>query len=203
VTSIDLSSDGRYLVSGSADDYIVVYDIFNKKIHKKISAHEDDVLSIALSGDGNWIVSTGADRRINIWDTQSARLIHSNSDVKSWTRDVSFIESDTQLISCSDDSRVHYWDFTVDGKLYPRNNVRYGFDRLLSVDYSDNDDVTAAGGLDGSLRIKFKFGKYAYRSRNPISKIIYGTNSQGTIRVFLATLGKGVMLIEGSDLVLD
>ena len=57
VTSVALSGDGRYIVSGSDDGTVAVWDLQTGARLHQLTGHQGVVTSVALSGDGRHIVS--------------------------------------------------------------------------------------------------------------------------------------------------
>jgi WD40 repeat protein len=74
VSSIAFSSNGRYLVSGSIDKTICVWNLQSGVCEKVLKGHAHPVTSIATShhmDDGFFIVSGSLDGTIRIWDFRS------------------------------------------------------------------------------------------------------------------------------------
>jgi WD40 repeat protein len=67
VTSVCLSFDGRYALSGSADRTVRLWELASGRCLRTFSGHADAVTSVALSPDGRWAVSGGADRTLKVW----------------------------------------------------------------------------------------------------------------------------------------
>ena len=62
-----MAMDGRFLVSGSDDHTIIVWNTRTGEIVKKIGEHKDKITSLALSHDGKSVVSSSRDKSIKIW----------------------------------------------------------------------------------------------------------------------------------------
>lgn len=69
-----LQYDDEYLVSGSSDCTIIIWDIkTGYKPLRKIAGHEDSVLNLRF--DKKYIVSCSKDKTIKIWDTKTGEYI--------------------------------------------------------------------------------------------------------------------------------
>src|SRR5690606_5922586 len=76
VFSLCLSPDGKYLLSGSRDAHLKVWDAENKfYLLHTIPAHLFTVNHIAFHPDGKLFASAGRDKHIKIWDAQSFQLL--------------------------------------------------------------------------------------------------------------------------------
>ena len=75
MSSVALSGDGRYIVSGSGDGTVAVWDLQTGARLHELTGHQGGVNSVALSGDGRHIVSGSDDGTVAVWDLQTgARL---------------------------------------------------------------------------------------------------------------------------------
>ncbi|THU93458.1 tricorn protease domain 2-containing protein [Dendrothele bispora CBS 962.96] len=76
IISINLSCDGRTLVSGDVEGNIKLWDLFSgKEVDISIEGHDEQVNSVAFSADGKKIVSGSSDKTIRLWDTATGAQI--------------------------------------------------------------------------------------------------------------------------------
>ena len=76
VNSVALSGDGRYIVSGSDDGTVAVWDLQTGARLHELTGHHGGVSSVALSGDGRHIVSGSDDGTVAVWDLQTGARLH-------------------------------------------------------------------------------------------------------------------------------
>jgi WD40 repeat protein len=67
VTSVCLSFDGRYALSGSTDTTVKLWDITDGQCLRTFAGHADAVTSVAFSADGRFALSGSADRTLRVW----------------------------------------------------------------------------------------------------------------------------------------
>ena len=84
VNSVAISTDNKYIVSGSWDKTIKIWDIKTGECLNTLEWYSDWVNSIAISPDGNYIVLGSRDKTIKIWDIKTGECLntlegHSNS----------------------------------------------------------------------------------------------------------------------------
>jgi WD40 repeat protein len=114
VFSLAFSPCGRYLLSGSRDAHLKVWNVENFSLHKDIVAHLYAINHIVYSPDNQYFATCSMDKSIKVWDAQSFKLLkvidksrhagHATSINKLvWT---SF---ENYLISGSDDRFLAVW----------------------------------------------------------------------------------------------
>ena len=104
------SPDGRYVVTGSNDKTLTVWDAFRPdETHTRLFSPKDDVLGVDMSPNGKFVAAASADGTIYIWDwTAENRLakIVGHTDIVS---DVSFSPDGRFLASASGDRTSRVW----------------------------------------------------------------------------------------------
>ena len=73
VSSVAVSADGRFIVSGSGDKTIKVWNILERREECTFTGHTDFVSSVAVSADGRFIVSGSEDKTIKVWNILERR----------------------------------------------------------------------------------------------------------------------------------
>jgi hypothetical protein len=68
LTSMAVSPDGRFAVSGSGDKTVKLFDRETGKEIRSLAGHTGTVWSVAFSPDGKTIVSGSEDKTVRIWD---------------------------------------------------------------------------------------------------------------------------------------
>jgi WD40 repeat protein len=66
VTAVCLSGDGQYLLSGSTDRTLRLWEAGGACL-RTFSGHAGEVTAVALTPDGRWALSGGADRLVKVW----------------------------------------------------------------------------------------------------------------------------------------
>jgi WD40 repeat protein len=75
VSSVAISVDGKYVVSGSGDKTVKIWDMMSGECMKTLSGHDGDVNSVAISVDGKYVVSGSKDKTVKIWDMMSGECM--------------------------------------------------------------------------------------------------------------------------------
>lgn len=109
IRSIAYSSDSKYLVTGSYDNTIKIWDASNGKELKTLLGHTDRVRSVKFSPNGKWIVSGSDDKTVRLWSVESgleAVVFEGHTDI---VRAVAFHPSGKIIASGSSDNTIKLW----------------------------------------------------------------------------------------------
>ncbi|MBD2254642.1 caspase family protein, partial [Nostoc parmelioides] len=113
VTALALSPDGQYIVSGSSDKTLRLWDTKGKLLHT-LNGHTGPVAALAFSPNGQYIVSGSDDKTLRLWDTKG-KLLHTLNGHTSAVRALAFSPDGQYIVSGSDDKTLRLWD--TKGKL--------------------------------------------------------------------------------------
>jgi hypothetical protein len=83
VHSVAVTPDGRYVVSGSADNTVRVWDLATGQEVRRFTGHEDWVRSVAVTPDGQYVVSGSVDRTVRLWYIGDLRVPRSQPNLHS------------------------------------------------------------------------------------------------------------------------
>ena len=84
VEAVAFSPDGRFIVSGSGDRTLGLWDAANGALLKTFRGHDGPVYSVAFSPDGRFIVSGSDDQTLKLWDAGSGALRKPSKDPLVW-----------------------------------------------------------------------------------------------------------------------
>ena len=114
VTSLTFSLDGTFLVSGSYDNTVNLWDIQTSGVIKTFYGHTRQVNSVSISQNCAMIASGSTDKTIHLWDVQTGECCCIIGGHNDWVSSVSFSPTNSQfLISASHNNTVQQWD--IDG----------------------------------------------------------------------------------------
>lgn len=151
VNSISFSPDGKYLVSGSDDTTMKLWDVTGKR-HLSTLTHATDryraqIKVVTFSPDGQKIVSAGL--HVKMWDIHTLREIMTirHSD---WIFAVAF-SSDGKYLAMGDTSG----QITVRNLQTQKNIAQFRGDAdfITALRFSPDDQILASSGYNGSVKL--------------------------------------------------
>lgn len=110
VTCCAISSDDKWIVSGSYDTTLKIWDSLTGELKKTLSGHTKVVTCCAITPDGTWIASGSEDGTLRIWNSSTGELKHTFSG-HSTTVTCCAISSDSNwIVSGSNDKTLKLWN---------------------------------------------------------------------------------------------
>ncbi|KAF7366491.1 WD-REPEATS-REGION domain-containing protein [Mycena sanguinolenta] len=112
VISVAFSPNGKWIVSGTEDGTVCVWDAENgEMVTGPINGHTNRVNSVAFSPDSKQIVSSSNDNTVHIWDAESGEVVvgpfRGHTD---WVNSVAFSPNGKQIVSGSHDNTICVWN---------------------------------------------------------------------------------------------
>jgi WD40 repeat protein len=150
VSSVAYSPDGKFIVSGSADSAVKIWDLETGRELWTLPEHEAAVKSVAYSPDGRRIVSGAADYSVKLWDAKTGEELKSLTGHSNAVNSVAYSPDGRFVVSASMDRTVKVWDAESGG------NVRTIFGHSLWVNavcYSPDGRVIASASRDGTVKL--------------------------------------------------
>uniref|UniRef100_A0A182Y4T1 Katanin p80 WD40 repeat-containing subunit B1 n=2 Tax=Anopheles stephensi TaxID=30069 RepID=A0A182Y4T1_ANOST len=99
-----------YLVSGSNDTSIRLWDVRDKVCIKRYRGHMSHVNSVKFSPDGSWIASAGAEGSVIIWDIRMSKLFMEFTERQTPATCVKYHPTDLLMAAGRSDGTVDLYD---------------------------------------------------------------------------------------------
>ena len=149
VSSVVISSDGQFALSGSWDGTLRLWEIATGKTTRRFVGHEKDVLSVAFSSDNRQIFSGSRDKTMKLWNTLGeCKYTVVKQGHTEWVSCVRFSPSQQTpvIVSCGWDKKVKVWNLA---DLVLQRDLTGHTGYLNTVTVSPDGSLCASGGKDG------------------------------------------------------
>jgi WD40 repeat protein len=149
VSSVAYSPDGKWIVSGSSDKTLKVWDAATGQETLTLHHHYLPVSSLAYSPDGKWIVSGSEDEMLMVSEAatgqQTLTLEHRGT-----VNSVVYSPDGTRIVSGSSKSTLKVWDAKTGMEILTLTGHS---DAVTSISYSPNGKWIVSGSGDNTLKV--------------------------------------------------
>ena len=158
ITCIALSENGDFIVSGSGDQSVRVWDAKTGDQLRELQGHTGFVTSVAFSPDGNQIVSGSRDQSVRVWDAKTGDQLRELQGHTGLVASVAFSPDGNQIVSGSLDRSVRVWDVSAtESHTYDVNIDVFSPDGNKFISGSGDQSPHVNSSLDSSCIVN-KYG---------------------------------------------
>lgn len=176
VLSVCFSQDGRFILSGSGDKTVKLWDVSSGKEIRTFKGHEGVVESVCFSPDGHYALSGSADKTVKLWDIAADEAVRTFRGHTNSVNSVCFSPDGQNILSGSDDNVMSEFSGSKN-------------DMMKLWNLSSDKDIKDFSGFKGSIKsVCFSTdGKYA----------LAGNGRDKTIRIWKISTGKIIRTFSG------
>lgn len=206
VNTVAISHDGQTLVSGSDDQTIKIWNLFQLQELRTLRGHKNWVYSVAISPDGKTLVSGSKDNTIKVWNANTGQELHTLTGHTSYVNSVAISPDGQKIASGSYDRTIKIWNLKTGQELH---TLRGHTAEVLSVAISPNGQKLASGSTDDTIKIwnlntgkeiltlKGHTGDVNSVAFSPTSQELVSVSDDRTIKIWNPNTGREIRTLKG------
>ncbi len=153
VTSLAVSRDGKWILSGSMDHTARLWDKDTGKtrqVFQDENNHRQGVTDVAFTPDGRYVVTASLDQSIRLWQMMSGKNIKSYRGLKDRIWSVAVAPNNTYLAGACNDGTIMCWSILNVKKL---GKLEGHAGPVFDIEFSPMGPYLASAGADRTVRI--------------------------------------------------
>jgi predicted NACHT family NTPase len=150
VKTVAFTPDGRYLLSGSWDQSVRLWEVASGKEVRCFATHESGMHCVAFSPDGCLALSGNWDNSLRLWDVRTGKEKLCFTGHTGMVNSIAFSPDGRRAVSGGWDHTVRVWDVQT-GKLVHR--FLGHTNEITSVAFAPDGRQVLSGGHDGTVRL--------------------------------------------------
>ncbi|HRS71421.1 MAG TPA: hypothetical protein P5175_06175 [Anaerohalosphaeraceae bacterium] len=151
INSAGFSPDGQYIVSGSSDNSVKIWDTKSGKCIKTLEGHKHSVTAVVFSPDSKLIASGDSwGHTLKIWDIKSGRCIHSTEVHGRDIHDLSFSPDSQYVVTAAGDKLIKIWRVDTLENIKTLSGHKNG---VFAVEFMPDGNKLVSGSWDKTVKI--------------------------------------------------
>ncbi|ALC42319.1 CG10931, partial [Drosophila busckii] len=150
VTALHFAPSGNYLLSGSADRTLNIWDVRTSQLEKTLNGHTLGINDVSWSPDNKYLISCSDDKTIKLWNPHSGECLKTMMGHTAYVFACRINPQANLIASTSFDHTVRLWDVRTGKTL---KVVPAHMDPISSVDFNRDGSLFVTGSFDGLVRL--------------------------------------------------
>lgn len=138
----DISSDRKYLATGSSDKLVKIFSLQTGDLIHSIKQHSEWVTNVSISPDGVLVASGDRNGHIYVWEVESGQKLYTMMHHKKDITSLSWRADSNLLAASSEDGEVSTWNI-INGR--KAKNFRAHSNGTTDVFYSNKGHLVTCG----------------------------------------------------------
>ena len=153
VIGLDLSRDGKTLVSAGTDGIIRIWNIRTGQITRTLTGHTNAIYRAVFSPNEKLIASSSRDQTARIWDFETGRELYKLTGFKCSVKSVAFSSNGEMLAGVGNDGILKVWSVKTGQELKSlvHTDSPDTDNSVYSVAFSRDGRKIYAGNGDGTI----------------------------------------------------
>jgi WD40 repeat protein len=151
VRTLAIDPGGSFLVSGSNDRTVKIWEINTGNLIKTGIGHTGSAIALAISPNGELFASGSGDNTIKLWELKTGKLRFTLRGHTGWVNALAFHPKGNMLVSGGADKTIALWNLETQeliGTFYGHTST------VRSLSISPQGNMLISGGNDNMIKIR-------------------------------------------------
>ncbi|QIR41002.1 hypothetical protein HCG51_32855 [Tolypothrix sp. PCC 7910] len=150
VNAVAFTPDGKYVISGSSDNTLKVWNWQTGELLRNLEGHSDSVYAIALSADGKYVISASDDKTLKVWNWQTGQQLRNLEGHTNSVNALALTPDGKYVISASWDNTLKVWDWQTGQQL---RTLKGHSDWVNALALTPDGKYMISASLDNTLKV--------------------------------------------------
>ena len=150
LSSVAISPDGRYVITGAEDNSAVLWEAGTGRELRHFREHSRAVTAVAFSADGRNVLTGSADGTAKLWNAASGDLVRVFDNKSVAISTLAFAPMDAYLVTGDEHGAIVWWDISTGQEVRRVEGRGRG---LKSLAISRDGHYLLTGDFDGLVRL--------------------------------------------------
>lgn len=151
VRTLAIDPNGNFLVSGSNDKTVKIWEINTGNLIKTAIGHTGSAIALAISPNGELFASGSGDNTIKLWELKTGKLCFTLRGHTGWVNALAFHPKGNMLVSGGADKTIALWNLETQeliGTFYGHTST------VRSISINPQGNTLISGGNDNMIKIR-------------------------------------------------
>ncbi len=149
-TTISITRNGKYLISGSTDKTIKIWDLQNKKQLFSLNDHQEKVTTLTIIPDGKYLISGSDDKTIKVWNLETRERRFTLIGHEDSVNTISVTPDGKYLISGSKDKTIKIWNLETREDIFTFTGHT---DSINAINLTSNGQLVISASSDKTIQV--------------------------------------------------
>ncbi|BAY24597.1 WD-repeat protein [Calothrix sp. NIES-2100] len=209
VNAVALTPDGNYVISGSADNTLKVWNWQTGEELRTLEGHSSSVNAVTLTPDGNYVISGSDDSTLKVWNWQTGEELRTLAGHSHSVNAVALTPDGNYVISSSDDNTLKVWNWqtgeelrTLAGHSHSVNAVALTPDGNYVISSSDDNTLKVWNWQTGEQLLTLKNRRFWVTAVafTPDGNYVVSASFDNILKVWNWQTGELVRTLKGNSI---
>ncbi|EGJ33197.1 MULTISPECIES: WD40 repeat domain-containing protein [Moorena] len=150
LTSISITPDGNYVIAGSTNSTIKVWNLQTRKLRFLLKGHRQEITSLAITPDGKYLVSGSKDKTIKIWNLETRKECFTLTGHGDSVNTLAVTPDGNYVVSGSEDNTIKIWDLEKREEIFTFTGHT---DSINRIKVTSNGKLVISASSDKTLQV--------------------------------------------------